>query len=127
VDQLVRERLFNAETQVDNVKHAVQEFARLATRLPSTIEKTLYKLEKGELGMQVEIKGLRDLKVHQMRITFIVCFTALVGFLLVGSAIGYGLGGADFIRDYTFFGMFAFLSFFLAFVYGSGLFRRRKL
>jgi ubiquinone biosynthesis protein len=127
VDKLLRERIFNPEHQVDNVKTAIQELARLATRVPVTAEKIMYKLEKGELGMQVDIKGLNDYKKHQMRIVFITCFTLLMGFLLIGSAIGYGLGGAGFIRDYSFLGLFSFLAFFLAYIYGSGLYRRRRL
>lgn len=127
VADLLRDRFLRPEHALDTLKSAASEFARMATRLPATIEKTLYKLEKGELGTQVEIKGLHDYKVHQMRVVFIVSFTLLVGFTLVGSAIGYGLGGSDFIRDYTFLGLLAYLAWFLVFVYGSGLFRRRRL
>ena len=46
---------------------------------------------------------------------------------LIGSAIGYGLGGPEFIRDYTFLGLFAFLATFLVFVYASGMFSRKRL
>src|SRR5207247_1658826 len=96
---LIRDQVLKDEHPVDTLKAAATEFARMATQLPSHLEKILYKLDKGELGTQVEIKGLRDYKAHQMRIVFIVTFTLLVGFILVGSAIGYGLGGAAFLRD----------------------------
>ncbi|MBI2077382.1 MAG: hypothetical protein HYT80_03285 [Euryarchaeota archaeon] len=126
VGDLLRERLLTSEKPVDNLRSVAAEFARMATRLPGHLEKTLYKLEKGELATRVKIEGLQDYKEHQMRVVFILGFTLLAGFTLVGSAIGYGLGGAGFIRDYTFLGLLAFLAWGLVFVYASGLFRRSK-
>ena len=126
VGDLMRERILASENPVDNLRNVAADFARMATRLPAHLEKTLYKLEKGDLATRVKIEGLQDYKEHQMRLVFILGFTLLVGFTLVGSAIGYGLGGADFIRDYTFLGLLAFLAWGLVFVYASGLFRRSK-
>lgn len=125
VGGFVRDRMLNPEHQVENLRHALGELARIVTKAPAQVEKVLERLAKGEIGAQVEIKGLHEYRVHQMRMVFIVTFTLLVGFILVGSAIGYGLGGAGFIRDYSFLALFGVLFWFLAFVYASGLFRRK--
>lgn len=126
VADLLRDRVLRPEHPMDALRQFTHELARL-TRMPATIDKILYKLEKGDLATKVEIRGLEDYKTHQMRIVFIVCFTLLVGFTLIGSAIGYGLGGREFIQDYTFLGLFGFLAAALVYVYASGMFSRKRL
>ncbi len=101
MEEILKER-YNPKKQLMEGFHTIKNYKEFFTNFPDRASSVLDNLEKGELKIEIEHVGLKDMEQRLDTITNRLSFTIIAAAIIVSSALVVAYGDAEFFGPYIF-------------------------
>ncbi|MBW3583795.1 MAG: hypothetical protein KY455_11905 [Euryarchaeota archaeon] len=102
VMEVMREVLYGPEKQKEIVGNLVADYTELLQRLPGRITSIMRKIEKDELKVDLELKGMSGYKKANAKNARIIAFSLLMAAVVLGNAIVLSAGDIRLVASFFF-------------------------